>query len=54
MGGDAVEVLELEGSHAEGRGDGGGEGEVGALEERLHPGVEGDLPAEDSEDEGGG
>ncbi len=54
VGGDAVEVLELEGSHAEGRGNRGGEGQVGALEERLHASVEGDLPAEDPEDEGGG
>ncbi len=54
VGGDAVEVEELEGSHAEGGGDGGGEGLVGALEEGLHAGVEGDLPAEDAEDQGGG
>jgi hypothetical protein len=54
VGGDAVEVLELEGSHAEGGGDLGRKGEVGALEEGLHAGVEGDLPTEDAEDEGGG
>lgn len=54
MGGDAVQVLELEGSHAQGRGDRVGEGEVRTLEERLHTGVKGDLPAEDAEDEGGG
>jgi hypothetical protein len=53
MGWDAVEVQELEGSHAKGSGDGGREGLVGALEEGLHAGVEGDLPAEDAEDEGG-
>ena len=54
VGGDPIQVLELEGSHAEGGGDGGGEGLVGALEEGVHPGVEGDLPAEDAEDQGGG
>jgi hypothetical protein len=54
VGGDAVEVLELEGAHAKGGGDGAGEGEVGALKEGLHARVEGDLPAEDAEDEGGG
>ena len=53
MGGDAVEMEELEGSHAEGGGDGGGEG-VGALEEGGDAGVEGDLPAEDAKDEGVG
>jgi hypothetical protein len=53
VGGDAVEVQELEGSHAEGGGDRGGESLVGALEEGLHAGVEGDLPAEDAENEGG-
>ena len=45
MGGDAVQVEELEGAEAEGDGDGFGEG-VGALEEGLDQGVEGDLPAE--------
>jgi hypothetical protein len=54
VGGDAVQVLELEGSHAEGGGDRGGEGLVGALEEGLHARVEGDLPAEDAKEEGGG
>jgi hypothetical protein len=54
VGGDAVEVLELEGSHTEGGGDRGGEGLVGALEEGVHASVEGDLPAEDAKDEGGG
>ncbi len=54
VGGNPVEVLELEGSHAEGCCDRSREGEIRALEERLHPGVECDLPAEDSEDEGGG
>jgi len=54
VGWDAVEVQELEGSHAEGGGDRGGESLVGALEEGLHAGVEGDLPAEHAEDQGVG
>jgi len=54
MGWDAIEVQELEGSHAKGGGYGSGEGLVGTLEERLDAGVEGELPAEDAEDEGGG
>jgi hypothetical protein len=53
VGGDAVEVEELEGSHAECGGDGGGE-RVGTLEEGGDAGVEGDLPAEDAEDKGVG
>jgi hypothetical protein len=53
VGGDAVEVEELEGSHAEGGGDRRGEG-VGTLEEGGDASVEGDLPAEDAEDEGVG
>jgi len=49
VGGDPVQVLELEGSHTEGRCDWGREGEIRALEERLHPGIQCDLPAEDTE-----
>jgi len=54
VGWDAVEMEELEGSHAEGGGDWGGEGLVGTLEEGGDAGVEGDLPAEDSKDQGVG
>ncbi len=54
MGRDAVEMQELEGSHAEGGCDRGGEGLVGALKEGGDAGVQGDLPAEDSKDEGVG
>ena len=54
VGGDAIEVKELEGSETESDGDGIGEALVGALEKSADAGVEGDLPAEDAHDEGGG
>jgi hypothetical protein len=54
VGGDAVEVQELEGSETEGDRDGIGEALVGALEESADAGIEGDLPAEDTHDERGG
>jgi hypothetical protein len=52
VGWDPIQVQELEGSHAEGGGDWGGEGLVGTLEEGPDAGVEGELPAEESKDEG--
>ena len=48
--GDAVEVDELEGAEAERDGDSIGEALIGALEEGLNAGVEGDLTAEGAKD----
>jgi creatinine amidohydrolase len=52
--GDAVEVEELKGAEAKRDRDRLCETLVRALEEALNAGVEGDLPAKGSEDEGGG
>jgi hypothetical protein len=47
-------VEELKGAEAEGESDGLGESLIGTGEEFAKAGVEGDLPAEDAHDEGGG
>jgi hypothetical protein len=53
VGRNAVEVEELEGTETERDGHGRHEGLIGSLEEGLDASVEGDLPAEDAEDERG-
>ena len=54
VGGDAVEVQELEGSEAEGDGYWFCKALLGALEEGADAGVDCDLPAEDSHNQRGG
>ena len=54
VGGNAVEVKELEGSEAEGDRNGLCDALTGTLEESADASIEGDLPTEDTHDEGGG
>ena len=54
MGRDAVHVAELEGGEAHGDQSLFGDAGVGAAEKGAETGVEGDLPAQDAEDERGG
>jgi len=53
VGGDAVEMQELEGAETEGDGYGFCEALLGALEEGADAGIECDLPAEDSHNQRG-